>query len=560
MDRISINYNELDESGKLAGVRQLPLSILIIGNFSGKTSRETHDDPFLVNRKTFNFYFKQCNVNLEFFVSNHLFLDDINSDLLININIDHLKCFHPYMVYERCLILNDYLKFIRKLEYCLGHRQISSKYFSKKEKRFFSKVKIPVDTPMIKAPDIVNALAMARDNFIKQVNEIIYNPAFCEVEFNWLNLHWLISNLGVVKNIQIKVMDTDRATIDNDLLSGLDISETELFLNVYTKEFDQYGGTPYSIILNTFSLNKDDLELAEQLSNLGRLSSCPIVSPMSVDFFGINDISLLSNNFDFEDLRYSEHFSEWYNFAQTRDSRFLGFFVNSCKMRDSYENLIFYKIRFVDSPPTSTLLKGLWGHAGYLLLIPLIKSYESFNTCLGIESENYNKISAELFNIKGRVLDWQPSKKIQSELERFGIISLNFTDFNGNIKLSDLNMLNRLGLGRRGEVVISIEQQMNVRLPQLIFISQLTHYMRMMQRQSISKLNMIELKNEIMQWLRRFISDSYGDNAYIRAQKPLKNANINLNEIDIKGGKITEFQLSITPHVKYRGLEYTLTI
>ena len=561
-DRLQLSYEEKDEQGRTVATKTLPFHLGIIGAFSGRSDRESHDDAFLLTRSTFAHYFTQCEVEVNGQVENLLYPESGDAFLSFSLVFLAIEEFNPRDVVEQLGFLQDYLQFLKRFERCVGAPSVLfSEVFEADDRRYIEALQIKGDE--IAATQIINGISEGYRRVNLQINAVLYHKLYREVEHNWLSLKMLLGFANFAE-FRISVIDTHWDLMTHDLSSGLEVTETELFDRIYAREVDQYGGVPYSMLLNTFTLSAEDLEVAKMLGEIGRLSSCPIINNVAPDLFDIPDMSYLANQMDLTDLRTSDQFEPWATFAATPSARFLTLLLQEAQSRPPYLDVMMGQagdIRFTDKPPSLSLGHGLYGTATYAFALPFIRAYQNYNSCFGADEPDVNLISGDIYGYhNARMLSPTLGRRSADRLAEFGFVSLLYSGTDGSMMLGTLNQFNANAALEKGVNAVDMQTRMNVRMPQLLFISQLTHYLRMIQRQSVAKSKPQQLRVELNNWIRRFISDGAIDSPAIRAQRPLKKVQIELVEVERKGGKMIEFQLTLQPHSKYHGLDYELTL
>jgi predicted component of type VI protein secretion system len=137
-------------------------------------------------------------------------------------------------------------------------------------------------------------------------------------------------------------------------------------------------------------------------------------------------------------------------------------------------------------------------------------------------------------------------------------MSFKYTDYKlDKIIFSEMNMFNINSIDDYHSSELTSKERVNVRMPQLLFVAQLNHYLRMIRRQSFARDDIRELRRELTDWLKLYISDEYVASDEIKLYKPLKSADVKLSS---NASGETTFSLNIVPHSKFRGLEYSISL
>lgn len=117
------------------------------------------------------------------------------------------------------------------------------------------------------APDLHELVALVDETIAAQMRSVLHDPSFQLLEANWRNLHMLITGLETGEELQVFVLDADRAELEHDVFSngarGLHALLTE-------RPRSTPGGHPWSVIclLERFGGASTDAQL------LGGLAVC----------------------------------------------------------------------------------------------------------------------------------------------------------------------------------------------------------------------------------------------------------------------------------------------
>ena len=206
------------------------------------------------------------------------------------------------------------------------------------------------------------------------------------------------------------------------------------------------------------------------------------------------------------------------------------------------------------------------GNASFAFARCLIASFDKFSVCTDICGP-----------VGGRVL---PTCQLNSEKS--------YPDFPVECVLSEQKIAQLSGLGllplainkRINELVFSaagsirwgnlatpttrspselLDAQVEAQLPYLFVISRIAHYLKVVLRDDIGSLKTItEVQSELNRWLRRYISDVENPAPGVRTRKPLKIAEVVLQETTSDGRY--QMSLSVVPHMKYMGSDFVLAL
>ena len=130
-----------------------------------------------------------------------------------------------------------------------------------------------------------------------QINEIIHQPKFQELEATWTGLFDLLQNTNFRANIMIDILDVSKAELGEDFQNNaIDFTGSAFFQKVYFKEYDQYGGKPYGAIVGLYEFDHtpEDLRWLKIMGKVANASHAPFIGNVSCKFFGWDTIEELA--------------------------------------------------------------------------------------------------------------------------------------------------------------------------------------------------------------------------------------------------------------------------
>ena len=128
---------------------------------------------------------------------------------------------------------------------------------------------------------IVDDVAPFQDVYIKAVDDaisalmrkIMHHPDFQALEAAWRSVYMLVSSLETDETLSLSLLDVDKRRLSQDLvLSGHDLSATDLFYRLVSQGVNCYGEDPWSMIIGNFTFGGSDGDIA-LLTALGGIAS-----------------------------------------------------------------------------------------------------------------------------------------------------------------------------------------------------------------------------------------------------------------------------------------------
>jgi type VI secretion system protein ImpC len=147
-----------------------------------------------------------------------------------------------------------------------------------------------------------------------QINEIMHDSQFKEMESNWRSLNDLILNTNFRADVMIDILDVSKDELYEDFESNaVDITGSALFQKVYISEYDQYGGKPFGSIVGLYDFEhtpRDEFWL-RTMGKVAAASHAPFVGAVSPKFFGCDSIEEFEAIKDLEGLMSHPKYGSW---------------------------------------------------------------------------------------------------------------------------------------------------------------------------------------------------------------------------------------------------------
>ena len=88
----------------------------------------------------------------------------------------------------------------------------------------------------------------------EQVNLILHNKEFQQLESAWRGLHYLVNNTETDEMLKIRVIPITKKELGKSLakFKGTAMDQSPIFKKLYTEEFSQLGGEPYGSLVADF--------------------------------------------------------------------------------------------------------------------------------------------------------------------------------------------------------------------------------------------------------------------------------------------------------------------
>src|SRR5215510_1350597 len=157
-----------------------------------------------------------------------------------------------------------------------------------------------LDEGMVISDDVVAAIKTriaAIDQLISdQLNAILHNPEFQQLEASWRGLAYFVMNTETGSSLKIRLLNLTKKELLTDLEKATEFDQSVLFKKVYEEEYGTFGGHPYSCLIGDFEFGRhpQDVKMLEMISGVAAAAHAPFMAPASPKLFDIDSFTELS--------------------------------------------------------------------------------------------------------------------------------------------------------------------------------------------------------------------------------------------------------------------------
>ncbi len=563
-DQFKFSYQSLEENKEI----ELPFKLLILGDFSNADSdREIESlKPTAIDLNNFDKVIKSHKVNISLDIA---LADDNGQINYIDVDIvfQSLKSFEPEQLIESVPYLMAHLQLMADLKLQVEAQNVLSETLTAQEKTLLKQCEIDIDN--INEVELTFVLYDINEHMYNILDVILHHEQFQKIEGIWRNLHQLVTVAHKVDNVLIDILDISHEQLEENFIANRDIKESLLFDIVYFQEYAQFGGQPYTAMIADYEFGAgiQDLTFLRTIARISISAHVPFIGGLSPRFFGSSDFTQLTNINDIVELSSSAKYIKWRNFQQEINSSYVGLALPRIRLRAGYKygSGILGPMPYEENTRINTK-NVLLGNASFAYAQCLITSFAKHGICsdiCGVDGGNIQLASQQ--NGMNAFPDYAvecvlTEQKIQ-QLTSLGLLSLSVNKRTNNIFFNSGNSVRWGSLSipntRTSEQVLNA--QVEAQLSYLFVIARIAHYLKVVQRESIGSLVSIsEVQIELNRWLKQYISDVETPAPGVRSRKPLKKAEVILDKAKQDGHH--QLNLTVTPHMKYMGNDFVLSL
>ncbi|MFD2063203.1 type VI secretion system contractile sheath large subunit [Paraburkholderia solisilvae] len=427
------------------------------------------------------------------------------------------------------------------------------------------------------------------------VDAILHAPSFQKLEATWRSLSGLVANSETGTMLKLKVFNTRREELQNDLETAVEFDQSTMFKLIYEAEYGTYGGNPYSVLLVDFPISNSavDIEFLGKLTQVAAAAHAPLLAGVDASMFGLKDFSQLAKPRDLQKIFEGAAWIPFNEFRQTEDSRYATLVLPRLLLRLPYDYTVspvgFNYIEDISSdqhrPSTDpgnpeadevgskTVnidwdAQFLWGNPAYALAQRITNAFSLYGWTAAIRGEEGGGMvdGLPLYQYRtdrGSEVLFCPTEvaitdRREKELSDLGFISLCHCKGSSRAVFFGGQTVNRPITYLSDEA--NANAQLSARLPYMLAASRFAHYVKVIMRKKIggflTRGNVEALLNT---WITQYVLLDDNATQEVKASYPLRSAQIVVTDVPGSPGayKATMF---LKPHFQLEELTTSIRL
>src|SRR5678816_4083458 len=228
-----------------------------------------------------------------------------------------------------------------------------------------------------------------------QVNVILHNERFQQVESAWRGLHYLVNNTETDEMLKIRVMNISKLDLGKTLkrYKGTAWDQSPLFKKVYEEEYGQFGGEPFGCIMGDYHFDHSppDVELLGEMSKVSAAAHTPFISGASPTLMQMGSWQELANPRDLTKIFTTPEYAAWRSLRESEDARYVGLAMPRFLARLPYgaKTSPVEEFNFEEETHGGEHGTYAWANAAYAMAVNITRSFKLYGWCSrirGIES------------------------------------------------------------------------------------------------------------------------------------------------------------------------------
>jgi type VI secretion system protein ImpC len=421
---------------------------------------------------------------------------------------------------------------------------------------------------------MINARIAQIDQLLSvQLNEILHNEQFQQLEASWRGLKYLLDQSETGTGLKIRVLNVSKKELLRDLQRAPEFDQSAIFKKVYEEEYGVFGGDPFAAIVGNYEFGRgpEDIELLEKMSQVAAAAHAPFLSAASPELLNLDTFTNLSAPRDLAKVFDSTEYAKWKSFRASEDSRYVALCLPHILMRLPYgkDTKAVDGFNYEEAVDGTDHSKYLWGNAAWAMAARLTNAFAQYGWCVAIRGVEggglVQGLPAHTFRTdEGDVALKCPTEiaitdRREKELADLGFVPLVHCKGTDYAAFFSVQSTNKAKLYDKEEA--NANARLSSQIPYIMAVSRFAHYMKAMMRDKIgSFMSRKECQDFLNQWITQYVVGSpelVGQE--IKASKPLSAAQIDVEEIPGKPGAYRAVAF-LKPHFQLDELTVSLRL
>ena len=422
----------------------------------------------------------------------------------------------------------------------------------------------------------IEAIIAAIDGKLtEQVNAILHQEDFQQLESTWRGLHYLVNNTETDETLKLRVLNVSKKDVARTLkkFRGTAWDQSPIFKKLYEEEYGQFGGEPYGLLVGDyyFDHSPQDTQLLGDVAQIAAAGHAPFIVAAAPTVFGMDDWSELANPRDLTKIFQTPEYAAWRSLRESEDARYVGLCMPRYLARLPYgeKTVPVEEFRFEEDVQGAASDRFCWANAAYAMATNITRAFKIYGWTTrirGIESGGaVEGLPAYTFPTDDGGVDMKCPTEIaisdrrEAELSKNGFMPLihrKNSDFAAFIGAQSLQKPQEYD-----DPAATANANLAARLPYLFASCRFAHYLKCMVRDKIgSSMTKGQLNNWLQTWLNNYIDGSPESSSEDwKATHPLAEGRVEIEENEENPGYY-QAKFFLRPHYQLEGLTVSLRL
>jgi type VI secretion system ImpC/EvpB family protein len=398
----------------------------------------------------------------------------------------------------------------------------------------------------------------------RQLDAILHQPRFRELEGSWRGLAWLVEAGGAA--VKMLLLPAAWREIARDLDRTVEFDRSHLFRLVYENEFGHPGGEPFGLLLIDHEVRHrpaprraqegapvDDTVVLSALSSIAAASFAPLVLAASPTLFGADDWDDLALSADITGPLLDDEHARWRALAEREDTRFVSVVLPRVLARPRWNGFVDGQngLRYDEHAPAAA--ERTWFAASYAFAACIARAFRDYAWPADVRGVKTDRVGGglvvdlpqEAFRLGPDTAWARPTVSFgltepqERALVQAGFIPLNSLP-HGDAAFASARSLQTEWLPVRGQnpSAAHVNRHLSAQTNAILCVSRFAHYVKMIARDMVgSSLPPELIERRLQDWLSGYMNSNPASGEEARARFPLLSARVSVHEIPGRPGQ-----------------------
>ena len=405
-----------------------------------------------------------------------------------------------------------------------------------------------------------------------QLNEIMHDPSFQQLEASWRGLNYLVMNSETGTQLKIRVLNITKKELLNDMEKATEFDQSVMFKQIYEEEYGTFGGNPYSLLVGDFEFGRhpQDMSILEKMSGVAAAAHAPFIASASPKLFDMDSFNELGVPRDMAKAFESTELIKWRSFRESEDSRYVALTLPHMLLRLPYgpDTVPVDGFDYREDVDGKDSAKYLWGNSAYAMAQRITNAFAQYKWCAAIRGVEggglVEGLPAHTFKTdSGDVALKCPTEtaitdRREKELSDLGFIALchakgtDFAAFFGGQTANKPKLYNTSDATANARV--------SGMLPYVLAASRFAHYLKVIMRDKIGSFMTRENVAAFLNtWISQYVLLSDDAPQAVKAKFPLREARVDVMDVPGKPG-VYKAVVFLKPHFQLDELTVSIRL
>ncbi len=435
-----------------------------------------------------------------------------------------------------------------------------------------SQTQLVSDDALVSIATMIKAID---ETLTRQINLIIHQEEFQQLESAWRGLHHLVNNTETDETLKIKVFNISKKELGRTLkkFRGTAWDQSPLFKRIYEEEYGQFGGEPFGVLVGDyyFDHGPQDVQLLGDMAQVAAAAHAPFLAAAAPTVMQLESWNELANPRDLTKIFQTPEYAAWRSLRESEDSRYIALCMPRFLARLPWgaKTEPVDEFAFEEDTANGASENYTWCNSAYAMATNVTRAFKLFGWCShirGVESGgSVEGLPAHTFpDDDGGVAMKCPteiaiSDRREAELSKNGFMPLIFkknSDFAAFIGAQSLQKPQEYQ-----DPGATANANLAARLPYLFASCRFAHYLKCMVRDKVgASMTMAQLQTWLQSWLNQYVDASPDTSSEEwKALHPLADGRVDIEENEENPGYYSS-KFFLRPHYQLEGLSVSLRL